>query len=216
MLLKSHQIFQSKVYPDSSLILSKRIPSWYVNRWPSDAKLTILPSFLLSWAVFFIVSNRRFVKRKWPAKWTKTSALHIPLTWRVSSNCINRKSLIYVMGSAWWAAFQIPRQSLSLIPQKNKRKKESVTMFPCFDTVKTIPDKRLLQPQCRSKELERNIPKWLVANCSSILSWESVNGDAITPALLLSNKQYRISVLVGKFPILKLKLKRDFVCVCFT
>lgn len=55
-------------YPDGSLILSKRIPSWYASRWPSEETLIILPSLPLFRAVFFIVSNKRFVKRKWPGE----------------------------------------------------------------------------------------------------------------------------------------------------
>lgn len=54
-------------YPDSSLILSKRIPSRYPHRWAAEETFTILPSLLLFRAVFFIVSNKRLVKRKWPA-----------------------------------------------------------------------------------------------------------------------------------------------------
>lgn len=33
------------------------------------------------------------------------------------------------------------------------------------------------------------IPKWFVANCSSMPSWESMKGVAITPALLLPEKK---------------------------
>lgn len=38
-------------------------------------------------------------------------------------------------------------------------------------------------------EKKMNIPKWLVANCNSILSLERMNGGAITPALLLPNNK---------------------------
>jgi len=55
-------------YLSLSLILSKRIPSRYVNRCPNDETLTILPSLWLAWAVFFRFCSKRFVKRKWPAK----------------------------------------------------------------------------------------------------------------------------------------------------
>lgn len=36
---------------------------------------------------------------------------------------------------------------------------------------------------------QKFIPKWFVANCSSMLSFESVNGVAIIPALLLSTQK---------------------------
>lgn len=55
-------------YPDWSLSFSKRIPSRYVNRWPSEETFTILPSLPLSCAVLFIVSSKRLVKRKWPGE----------------------------------------------------------------------------------------------------------------------------------------------------
>lgn len=67
MILTSHSLDLS-YYPDGSLSLSKRIPSEYAKRWASDETLTILPSLPLSWAVFFIVSKSRCVKRKWPIK----------------------------------------------------------------------------------------------------------------------------------------------------
>lgn len=34
-----------------------------------------------------------------------------------------------------------------------------------------------------------NIPTWLVANCISMLSWESMKGAAIMPALLLNQEK---------------------------
>lgn len=41
-----------------------------------------------------------------------------------------------------------------------------------------------------------NIPKWFVANCSSMLSLESMNGVAITPALLLKTEKTKLILLV--------------------
>lgn len=40
-----------------------------------------------------------------------------------------------------------------------------------------------------SKKFVGSTPKWLVANWSSMLSWESLNGLAITPALLLPTRK---------------------------
>ena len=80
-----------------------------------------------------------------------------------------------------------------LISQNNKQRREnSVTKFsPFFSEIinTTLQETDYCSLKYRSKELMSNIPKWLVANCSSILSWESLNGVAITPALLLTNKQ---------------------------
>lgn len=41
-----------------------------------------------------------------------------------------------------------------------------------------------------------NIPKWFVANCSSMLSLESMNVVAITPALLLKTEKTKLILLV--------------------
>ena len=57
------------------------------------------------------------------------------------------------------------------------------------------------------RKLQWNIPKWLVANCSSMLSWESRNGVAITPALLLPNKKRQCHSW-----IFKRKRSRSYVC----
>lgn len=57
---------ERKVYLFSSLILSNLIPSLYVILWISDERIAILPSFPLSFTVFFMVSNNKFVKRKLP------------------------------------------------------------------------------------------------------------------------------------------------------
>lgn len=45
------------------------------------------------------------------------------------------------------------------------------------------------------KTYERKIPRWLVANCSSILSLESMNGVIIIPALFLNTNQKYHSII---------------------
>ncbi len=90
-----------------------------------------------------------------------------------------------------------------LLSQNNKQRREnSVIKFSPFfsEIVNTLQETDYCSLKYRSKELMSNIPKWLVANCSSILSWESLNGVAITPALLLTNKQQRYNMI--------------FFCVC--
>lgn len=42
------------------------------------------------------------------------------------------------------------------------------------------------------------LPKWLTANCCSMLSFDSVNGGAIIPALLLSTPKARFSSVFYK------------------
>ena len=71
------------------------------------------------------------------------------------------------------------------------KKANSMTKFPpCSEIVNPTRHETDDCPlKDRSMELMSYIPIWLVANCSSMLSWESLNGVAITPALLLSNKQ---------------------------
>lgn len=50
--------------------------------------------------------------------------------------------------------------------------------------------------ECHSDQFYANIPMWLVANCSSMLSFESMKGVAIIPALLLKTKKDKINPLL--------------------
>lgn len=57
----------SKINLSGSLILSNRIPSLYGWTWDTEEMITIRPSIPVTLAVCFILSRRRFVKRKCPA-----------------------------------------------------------------------------------------------------------------------------------------------------
>jgi len=51
-----------------------------------------------------------------------------------------------------------------------------------------------LQIIFQSLKVKCNIPIWLVANNISMLSWESLEGDDRTPALLLQTEKESITV----------------------
>lgn len=60
-------------YASLWLSLSNHIPPSYVFKWAIDDRFTILPSIPVFSAVVFILSRRRFVKKKCPESRTKLS-----------------------------------------------------------------------------------------------------------------------------------------------